>query len=66
MANRVVPDQMLHPVASDLGLHCLLRPLSKYLGPSWCFSIAADKRGMRKILFISRFISSQKHVTGTQ
>ena len=26
MANRVDPDQMLHSVASDLGLHCLLRP----------------------------------------
>ena len=25
MANRIDPDQMLHSVASDLGLHCLQR-----------------------------------------
>ena len=25
MANSVDPDQMLHSVASDLGLHCLQR-----------------------------------------
>ena len=32
MANSVDPDQMPHSVASDLGLHCLLRPvLSQYL-----------------------------------
>ena len=27
MANSVDPDQMPHSVASDLGLHCLLRPV---------------------------------------
>ena len=27
MANNVDPDQMPHSVASDLGLHCLLRPV---------------------------------------
>ena len=27
MANRVDPDQKPHSVASDLGLHCLQRPL---------------------------------------
>ena len=27
MANSVDPDQMPHNVASDLGLHCLLRPV---------------------------------------
>ena len=27
MANSVYPDQMLHSAASDLGLHCLLRPV---------------------------------------
>ena len=27
VANRVDPDQMLHSAASDLGLHCLLRPI---------------------------------------
>ena len=26
VANSVDPDQMLHNAASDLGLHCLLRP----------------------------------------
>ena len=35
MINSIDPDQMPHSVASDLGLHCLLRPvhlniLSKY------------------------------------
>ena len=28
MANSVDPDQMPHSVASDLGLHCLQRPIS--------------------------------------
>ena len=27
MANSVDPDQMLHVAASDLGLHCLQRPI---------------------------------------
>ena len=27
MANSVDPDQMLQNAASDLGLHCLLRPV---------------------------------------
>ena len=27
MINSVDPDQMLHSVAIDLGLHCLLRPV---------------------------------------
>ena len=27
MANSVNPDQMLHSVASDLGLHCLQKPV---------------------------------------
>ena len=27
MANSVDPDQMLHSAASDLGLHCLQRPI---------------------------------------
>ena len=27
LANSVGPDQTLHSTASDLGLHCLLRPL---------------------------------------
>ena len=27
VANSVAPDQMPHSVASDLGLHCLLRPV---------------------------------------
>ena len=27
MANRVDPDQMQHSAASDLGLHCLQRPI---------------------------------------
>ena len=27
MANSVDPDQMPHSVASDLGLHCLQRPI---------------------------------------
>ena len=27
MANSVDPDQMLHSFASDLGLHCLMRPI---------------------------------------
>ena len=31
MANSVDPDQMLHSVASDLGLHFLFRPVSQYL-----------------------------------
>ena len=26
-ANSADPDQMLHSAASDLGLHCLLRPI---------------------------------------
>ena len=25
------PDQMLHPAASDLGVHCLLRPLCRII-----------------------------------
>ena len=33
MTNSVDPDQMLHSVASDLGLHCFLRPVCpNYLG----------------------------------
>ena len=28
VANSVDPDQMLHSATSDLGLHCLLRPVS--------------------------------------
>ena len=34
MANSVDPDQMPRSAASDLGLHCLLRPvcLSEFLG----------------------------------
>ena len=28
MANSVDPDEMPHSVASHLGLHCLLRPVS--------------------------------------
>ena len=31
MANSVDPDQMLHSAASDLGLHCLLRPVIQIL-----------------------------------
>ena len=31
VANRLDPDQMPHSVASDLGLHCLLRHLSQLL-----------------------------------
>ena len=27
MANSVDPDQMLHSAASDVGLHCLQRPV---------------------------------------
>ena len=27
MANSIDPDQMLHSAASDLGLHCLQRPI---------------------------------------
>ena len=27
MTNSVDPDQMLHSAASDLGLHCLQRPI---------------------------------------
>ena len=27
LTNNADPDQMLHSVASDLGLHCLLRPV---------------------------------------
>ena len=30
MANTVDPDQTPHSVASDLGLHCLLRPVCPY------------------------------------
>ena len=29
-AKSVDPDQMQHSVASDLGLHCLVRPVSYY------------------------------------
>ena len=31
MANSVDPDQMPHSVASDLGLHCLQRPICTIL-----------------------------------
>ena len=29
MANSVDPDQMMHSAASDLGVRCLLRPVSQ-------------------------------------
>ena len=32
LANCVDSDQVLYSVAPDLGLHCLLRPVSQYLG----------------------------------
>ena len=31
VANSVDPDEMPHFAASHLGLHCLLRPLAKYV-----------------------------------
>ena len=34
MANSVDPDQIPHSVVSDLGLHCLLRPVC---WNTWCY-----------------------------
>ena len=57
MANSVDPDQVPQNVASDLGLHCLLRPVCPsthhgmyYGGVFWDFFI---------------FLSPSKHVVGT-
>ena len=39
MANSVDPDQMPHPVASDLGLHFAKAYLPQYLGLLWYYHI---------------------------
>ena len=41
VANIVDPDQMPHYVMFDLGLHCLLRPVSQYLGLLWYYGNTA-------------------------
>ena len=47
MANSVDPDQMPHSVASDLGLHCLQKPICSntygYYGTISTLSIWTDK-----------------------
>ena len=41
MANSLDPDQMPHPVASDLGVHCLLRPICPN---TYGVTVPVDKR----------------------
>ena len=56
MANSVNPDQVLHSVASNLGLHCLQRPIcAPILRVNTVIMVASDKRGIQlnSFLFIS-------------
>ena len=45
MGNSVDPDQMPQNVASDLGLHCLQRPIYPML---WVIMVCPDTRSERR------------------
>ena len=61
MANSVDPDQMPHTLASDLGLHCLLKPVCPNIYSYYSIispdkeSIELDKRNVQ-IFFLHKTI----------
>ena len=56
VVNNVDPDQMPHFVASDLGLHCLLRPVCQFTYGEYskhnCILTAGHKTGHKKTMIM--------------
>ena len=57
MANIVDPDRMPHSVASDLGLHCLQRPVhpNKYGYYGTLFALDIGMPHLTHIIFVKKF-----------